>query len=406
MSGISSSICTQIMGSFLPIVISKEDHSIGWSRFKRGATDPQLLAWTEKVLESFRTLRQAVNKSKCLDLDEELCSQQLVELAKWGGRAYRKFFGNDARDLLVSRIQMMGAEIPAPTFISETVPFPWEVLYEGDDYREGDSTMFWGLRYSPARILTPCKDISKHIMEQTLPSDMLFCLHHHLRLAHRREWPEIERLVRGTSQDRFRLLGPLGGLTEIRDGEALLEYLDQSSHNMVHFACHCQQIDAGADALLVSLIEDDRIESNPQVIQLGTYTFVDIEGHFQRHPLVFLNACQSAGGADELRETFNLPHVFIERGAAAVVATACPVPDLFAAAFARRFYTFFLRGQEITDEATGVTTSRPMTIGEALRETRWYFLERHNNPLCLAYGLYSPAYYHLAQPPAAGGVTC
>jgi len=30
--------------------------------------------------------------------------------------------------------------------------------------------------------------------------------------------------------------------------------------------------------------------------------------------------------------------VFIKRGAAAVIATACPMPDAFAAAFARVFY--------------------------------------------------------------------
>lgn len=81
--------------------------------------------------------------------------------------------------------------------------------------------------------------------------------------------------------------------------------------------------------------------------------------------------------------------MFVRRGAGAVIATACPVPDLFAAAFAKHFYTFFLSGQ--------------MTIGQALRETRWHFLTKHNNPLGLAYGLYSPANYRLAQSPMMEG---
>jgi hypothetical protein len=117
-------------------------------------------------------------------------------------------------------------------------------------------------------------------------------------------------------------------------------------------------------------------------------------------PLVFLNACQSAGGADELRRTFNLPKVFIQHGAAAVIATACPVPDLFAAAFAKVFYKFFLRGLVVEDEATGEKAIRLMTIGEALRATRWYFLKEYHNPLGLAYGLYSPAHYRLGRVPA------
>ncbi|MEP0885183.1 hypothetical protein NDI49_26895 [Trichocoleus sp. ST-U3] len=78
-----------------------------------------------------------------------------------------------------------------------------------------------------------------------------------------------------------------------------------------------------------------------------------------------------------------------------MIATACPVPDLFAAAFAKVFYEFFLRGLVVEDEATGEKGIRLMTIGQALRATRWYFLKEFNNPLGLAYGLYSPANYRL-----------
>ncbi len=96
-------------------------------------------------------------------------------------------------------------------------------------------------------------------------------------------------------------------------------------------------------------------------------------GQILCQPLVFLNACQSAGGADELRRTFNLPKAFIQHGAAAVFATACLVLDLFAAVFAKGFYEFFLWGLVVEDEATGEIGVKLMTIGEALRATRWYF---------------------------------
>ncbi|NER30231.1 MAG: CHAT domain-containing protein [Symploca sp. SIO1C4] len=94
---------------------------------------------------------------------------------------------------------------------------------------------------------------------------------------------------------------------------------------------------------------------------------------------------------------FNLPKVFIQHGAAAVIATACPVPDLFVVAFAKVFYEFFLRGLVVEDEAMGEKTIRLMTTGEALRATCWYFLKEYNNPLRLAYGLYTPAHYQLGK---------
>mgnify|MGYP001793019316 FL=1 len=89
----------------------------------------------------------------------------------------------------------MGTEIPAPTFVADTVPFPWELLYEGADYRNCDPDRFWGYRYTPARILTPEVDISQHVMEQAGPADMLFCLHHRLSQDPQQEWPAIQKLI-------------------------------------------------------------------------------------------------------------------------------------------------------------------------------------------------------------------
>ncbi len=408
MKGVSDSVCTQTTGASVEIMIGPDEYRIGWAPpYKRAAdaTDTHLKALTDEVLATFKAIeRIIIHRTKSVHLDPEDGNAQLIELARLGRRAYQRFFKDEAaRQQLSDRFQEIEQEavVPAPTFISDSVPFPWEVLYEGDDYHTGDSSKFWGFAYSPARIIN-LRRYRTYPKKQTLPSDMLFCLHHKLQLAHRQEWPEIERLVKITPRDRFYLLGQLSG-SQVSDGEAFLGYLDQSNHNMLHFACHCRPCSIDSDSLLVSLLNEEGIEVNPQVIELETNTFTDIEGSFQRQPLVFLNACQSAGGSDEWRKTFNLPSAFIERGAAAIIATACPVPDIFAAAFAKVFYEFFLRGQKVTDLGTGKTTYRLMTIGEALRATRWYFLREHNNPLGLAYGLYSPTFYQLEQPLIQGG---
>ena len=387
MTGISSAVRQQISSSFLPIVLREKKCSIGYTEFDRCATDEQLLRWTDEILKVFKKLEIEVIRSGNITLSEGTCKNALIELAMWGRRAYNLHFEEEARQLFSARAGLLDPENITPTFISEEVPFPWELLYFGDDYHTGDSELFFGVKYAPARILIPRKDISQHLLDQERPSDMLFCLHHQLRQAHHDEWPTIEQIVRETPGDRFHILGPLC-VSNIHDGDAFLSYLDEAPHNMVHFACHCRPGPAGADSLIVSLLRDEN-DKNPEIIELETYDFVDVKGIFQRQPLVFLNACQSVGGSDDLRKTFNLPLEFIQRGAAAVIATACPVPDLFAASFARHFYQRFLKDH--------------LNIGQALRLTRRHFLENHHNPLGLAYGLYSPAQYQVTLTPAETG---
>ena len=396
MRGTVSPVSSKRVNNWLEILVEKDFYSIGRWKFTR-PTDEVLEMLTDEVLECFDGLIQLVNQQKSINIDPYLCEKYLVELAEWGRTAYQAFFGEDRPNkILTSRL----TENVAPTFVSEIMPFPWEVLFEGseEDYEKGNPEMFWGLRYTPARILNPEKDITDYVLEQAQPSDMLFCLHHRLLQAHHKERPEIERLVRRTPGNRFTLLGTTCKLTNGKCsdpvGDDLLKYMYKSSHNMLHFACHCKESKRG-DTLLVSFLEDEEIAENALVLELETYKFLLRQGKFLCQPLVFLNACQSAGGADDLRRTFNLPKVFIQYSAAAVIATACPVPDMFAAAFAKVFYQFFLQGMVVEDE-TGEKMVKIMSIGEALRATRWFFLKEFNNPLGLAYGLYSPASYCIA----------
>ncbi|MDF5729876.1 MAG: CHAT domain-containing protein [Rhizonema sp. PD38] len=378
MRGISSSIPTPTEFSPLEILITENNYRISINDFSRTATDSVLLNFTKNVLKCFQEIERNINKKKQLQLTTEERDHYLKSLARWGRQAYQEFFSEDAQKIKYQYSQVMKF---APIFVSKLLPFPWEVLYEGE-YQKCDPEMFWGFRYPIARNLAPSKTAS---LEQVLPLNMLFCLHHRLLHAPQQEQPEIEKLVRNSG--KFYLLKLSNELKKLEDGEALVAHLYQTQHNILHFACHCRpssQYEDEVDALIISLITDD---INAQEIELETYNFRDVSGAFQCQPLIFLNTCQSAGGVDELRKTFNLPEKFIQHGAAAVIATACPVPDLFAAAFAKKFYEFFI--------------SEKMMIGKALCETRRYFLEVYNNPLGLAYGLYSSPYYRIAQAPAA-----
>jgi hypothetical protein len=365
---------------FIDIALKEPTYRVDYMSYKLTTTEEELGKWTTKVLECFERLEMKVRTSHTIDLDSAYSQQELSELARFGRRAFQCFFEDRVAKSQV-RDRKDGTVF---TFISDEFLFPWEVLYQGEDFEEADPYQFWGFRYIPARQLRREKYYSIKSLE--LPSDMLLCLHHQLRHAHEQERPALESIVNSTAGGRLRVLGPVSGLTEINSGPSLLKYLYKARHNMLHFACHCAQTKDETDELVMSLIDDSVQEKEIKVIKLAPETFLDTPGKFERPPMVFINACQSGGGPGDLRKTFNLPRELDAQEAPAIIATACSVPDIFAAAFARVFYKNFLRSR--------------MPIGEALYATRWHFLLEHNNPLGLAYGLYTPADYQLASPPS------
>ena len=93
-------------------------------------------------------------------------------------------------------------------------------------------------------------------------------------------------------------------------------------------------------------------------------------------PLVFGNACSSAGGGNIDTELgWGVGKTLYESGASAFIGTIAPVQTKMAIAFASEFYRRLL-----TDG---------MPIGLALWETRWHFREaQSSDPSYLFYCLY------------------
>ena len=100
--------------------------------------------------------------------------------------------------------------------------------------------------------------------------------------------------------------------------------------------------------------------------------------------LVFLNACSTNRPASGV---LGFPQAWIDAGAAAVIATLCPVPDVFALAFAGHFYGLLLGGD------------RDVHVADALLATRRHFMKEYNNPLGLAYVLYARKGTHVVARP-------
>lgn len=151
------------------------------------------------------------------------------------------------------------------------------------------------------------------------------------------------------------------------------------TYELIHFACHCEP--DKVSELLTQLkihIAGEEISLSVALMSGGRQVCSDQPG-----PLVFLNAC-GTGEQGKNAEPPGFPENWItKRGALAVVATLCPVPDLFAHAFARKFYNILFKS---VGDAEPV---RERYLSEALLETRRYFMTECNNPLGLAYVLYA-----------------
>lgn len=394
---------------------------VGPWEFEWQVKDEMLVEWSKQTLEAFYKLEVATNDGVRLAADEgrplvegltlgdTASNLHLQRLAEYGFYAYWECFKDPiAQQALAEQIKDLTPKVPAPTFFNEAVLFPWECLYEGADFTTPDIEKFWGFRYAPARVLVP--KLQYKPLKQDQQADMLFCLHRSLRQARCREWPDVRRLVAEVCAGQANLLSQSYLPAPVKSGRELLTHLTASQHNMIHFACHATQNEAGEDVLRMTPIDPadvdrtDDLQGTAGDINLGTRDFIGPGAEFaHRKPLVILNACKSGGGADTLRVYYNLPHKFVTRGAAAVIATACAVPDVFAAEFARIFYEYFLAGRDPLATDPAAANIGPQTIAAALRSTRRYFWQVHRNPLGLAYGLYSPANYRVNRTPAAGG---
>jgi hypothetical protein len=93
---------------------------------------------------------------------------------------------------------------------------------------------------------------------------------------------------------------------------------------------------------------------------------------FANAPLVFVNACESA----KLSPLYYGGFVtyFMAKGARGVIGTECETPAVFAADFAKQFFTRFLNGKE--------------SVGEIFLALRQDYYAKHNNLLGLLYALY------------------
>src|SRR5262249_55741978 len=117
----------------------------------------------------------------------------------------------------------------------------------------------------------------------------------------------------------------------------------QPPDQVYHFACHCSTSDAKEDEHHLRLRFGPA--SADLVLKIGDLYSDRIDRQVDEHrplPLIFLNACESAGGV--LGGIPSFPRVFLANNHLGFIGTEVPVRDKYAALFSRRFYTLLLEG--------------------------------------------------------------
>jgi hypothetical protein len=341
------------------------------------------------MLEVLARIRREVQKTGTVELTPAFHKTVMGDLRRIGLSAYTSL-----GDGLFGKLDGLEEKAAAPglalTIKSDTFPLLWEMLYTGPSRGVVQMERFWGFRHRISRFQLGA-NVSEE--EEIYPdSDFLFCHNH--QLGHwRAERDVVRQLV--SSHFRFRLLdevisrpgeaGLSGGW-----GERFIDVLALPELGMLHLACHCLPCPGKSGALSSELViswQSSSIRVKLLELQAARRDF-----GFSLQPLVFLNACKTMTNPDLLIQGDSFPGSFLRFGASGVIATACDVPDQFAAAFSAKFYENLLVN----------VAGRSPTVSEALLKTRQFFIRPpYYNPLGLAYGLYARNDLHIEWEPWA-----
>ena len=224
---------------------------------------------------------------------------------------------------------------------------------------------FWGYRYAIEQVpcwVTPEMGRFPSLMRQISNGSPLYL---NLNVWERfRFWEQHLSKVREAGQVEILLAKRIPEMETIWDQHG--QDLD-----VVYFYSH-----GGMDEMKSPYLElsDGRIDSN----------FLEASELAWSHgPLVFLNGCSTGDYGPE--SYASLIDDFRAAGASAVVGTECPVPELFAEAYASELFPGLFRGE---------------SLGKTMLAVRLDLLRNRKNPMGLVYTLYAAHEIALARPVA------
>ena len=162
-----------------------------------------------------------------------------------------------------------------------------------------------------------------------------------------------------------RILGQKDAVQAIAELGALIELIESGRAGPLHFACHNTfDIDSAGSAIPMG---------GGQFVPLLLNKAVTLQALVAHHPLVFINACRSAGAVPEYTQMTGWAQQFMAAGAGAFVGTLWAVRSESASAFAETFYGALADGT---------------SLGQACRLARLQAGRDNSDPTWLAYTVY------------------
>jgi hypothetical protein len=283
-----------------------------------------------------------------------LLARGMVDYSNVEAREIIRSKGIELWDLLVPEtlqreILKAREQVSSLTIVSDRDPVPWELLYpltkDGDDngFLTEQMPIFRWI-FGPKRIARIPLVKANFVLPEGSPDSAE---------------EEIEAL---------QTLFAKRASTEpaIQEFVPLLDLLRAARFTSLHFACH-------------NRFELDR--ANTSVIVMGNRDFpvsaiteFEIKQAFQSlGPLVFMNACRTAGQAPTYTQLSGWARSFVRAGVGAFIGTLWEVRDTTARVFASTFYASLLEGE---------------TLAEALSNARRKVRDEPVDPTWLAYTIY------------------
>lgn len=333
-------------------------------------TPPQLAARIEDVrtalLNAVRTPRVALE----LTIAPEDSDALLRDLSFAGFRLFQALFaGPKASPALLEAgrwlRESLSGEVTTLQVVSDGFPVPWPLMYLARRYDEAPPAWenFIGMRHvveqvplahidmsPPAPTIESAPELGVRVIfndgiDAQMPSKPV--------AAQRAYWAARGvALAEGTTAEHLIRTALAAGAQD----------------KLLYLYCHAAASDDDPDDARLIL-------TGSESVTLGhLWVHAPREDRLDGHPLVFLNACESADMSPVFYDGF--VQYFLTKGARGVIGTECKTPGRFAAEWATAFFDELFSG-------------RP--VGEAVLGLRRRFLAEHNNPLGLLYGVYCDA---------------
>ncbi|MGW0335967.1 NACHT N-terminal Helical domain 1-containing protein [Streptomyces sp. NPDC003011] len=168
-------------------------------------------------------------------------------------------------------------------------------------------------------------------------------------------------------------VGDLGVLTE---RAALTRLIEGGGVGLLHFACH-NAFGPGGSRVTMADGPFDPIDLS---------FAAELRSLRDNHPLVFFNACRSAGEIDWFGADLGWAQQFLRAGAGAFIGTLWPVRSRSALQFSEAFYDQLIAGRQ--------------PLGRATLAARQAIRDQHGDPTWLAYAVYGSPAATVSQVPA------